>query len=235
MKSIKAAVAAQTTNPQRFATDLERCMRSLADLIAAETRLADHCVAPADKAAAQAARMSSTLGDMRAAHGYAASLWCALYAAPLPEWPYMAEWREKLLCPWGARLRRCTLGTTSTFGDEIHGEAAPRNGEQAKYREQLLTMSCGLCHHLQEKLGPPPFTNGRAVSNTDAAGRPWVNQWDLCAAARPHAFAPATADCALCPCRYVTKVNGEGPNGSNDNCKFECAARPSAPQRRPPL
>lgn len=162
----------------RFASDVIKCITDASEIIASTDFFGDHCQSPAERDALQAERLRSTLGRMRGSHGYAATLWCAYYATPFPSWPFGDEWYRNLLCPWGGRMKHCQLGQTATFDkDEIHGEAAPGNGEQRKYREQLLTMSCGLCQHLHDKLGPPPFTGGRPVANTDAGGRPWVNQW----------------------------------------------------------
>ena len=77
---------------ENLAHDLEQCIRATAANIA---ELAgtydDHCLPPAEKAALEAKAFEATLTGMRARHGYAAALWCAFYAVPMPGWPYMAD------------------------------------------------------------------------------------------------------------------------------------------------
>ena len=58
-----------------FAASLEACIKMLAEIKPAYD---DRCLAPAEQARRQAMDLTATLGWMRAAHGYAPALWCAL-------------------------------------------------------------------------------------------------------------------------------------------------------------
>ena len=86
-----------------------------------------------------------------------------------PNNPNFADWYASLLCPW--HLEKCGNEPLGMHGPESKGVsalAAPKDKMNAQYfpkpkddyvQDEPLrrTMSCGLCGHLERKLGKPPF------------------------------------------------------------------------------
>ena len=183
-----------------FARDLERCIREHAAVAAARfTEYGDSCLPPTEKIDRQAVVYEETLKDIHAKYGYTGALWCAFYSLRMtgreydpndtqPNNPNFSDWYASLLCPWN--LEECGYAELGTHGDEWNGvsvEGAPN--QNAQYLTTPLdefvpdepdrrTMSCGLCGHLQRKLGDPPFiVEPEPVSGPNAAL--FTANWDF--------------------------------------------------------
>ena len=88
-----------------------------------------------------------------------------------PNNPNIRDWVDSLMCPWDGG--KCTDDELGAHGDEwlgVPAKDAPKINTQypakfnsaapgwnAQFEPDRRTMSCGLCHHLQGKLGTAPL------------------------------------------------------------------------------
>jgi hypothetical protein len=108
-----------------------------------------------------------------------------------PNNPNFGDWYRTLLCPWDFD-DECMDHQLGRFGDESRGarvEEAPN--QNAQYLTTPLdpyvtdepdrrTMSCGLCGHLQRKLGTPPFIIDPApLTGKHAGSTLFTANWDF--------------------------------------------------------
>ena len=174
-----------------FARELEGCIRAVAAATAASAPYwADHCVAPSNKVAFQAQRLTASLSPVLRRHGYGAAHWCAFYAANMPHgWPYSPRFfGYTFVCPELYGHRTCRADAPlAALGDESRGVALERVGPARAYRVEMYGMSCALCAELRRRLGAPPYVLPTAVDH-DAryrrmglanASAGWVNLWDV--------------------------------------------------------
>ena len=166
-----------------FASALEQCIRTAATEAAATVpEWGKSCMPPTEKIDRQAIILNRTLPGIRARYGYQASLWCALWSVrmtgkeydPLdsqPNNPNIRDWVDSLMCPWD--VSTCADDELGAHGDESQGvpaKYAPKVNKQypakfdssapgwnAQFEPERRTMSCGLCRHLQQKLGTAPL------------------------------------------------------------------------------
>ena len=188
------AAVADYTRSIAFADDLERCIREAAQH-AAESfpRWGDRCLPATEKADVQASVLAQTITPFEAKWGYPAAVWCAFYATDLkgggvdPDDPNLfvfssprfTEWYEQIVCPWD--LTGCVNAPLGKDGDEHLGVPVATSTKTVKYlgERDRRTMSCGLCGHLQRKLGPPPLTVAKTSPGDAGREHAFSNDWNL--------------------------------------------------------
>lgn len=175
-----------------FVDALERCIRNTAeDIRDTAPHWVDRCETPARKVSYQAERLSLILSPFRAKYGYAPSLWCAFYAAYMPNgWPFdnpqIANGNsfgfETFMCP---RDRLCLEQETASLGNHEEIGVRYEGGSARRYTNvQMFSASCALCRELRARLGTaPPFwpTPWSWVVEEEERFQKmregWINQW----------------------------------------------------------
>lgn len=159
----------QDARSYQFVQDLEQCIRETATEVALQyPSWGDNCMPGTYIVDAQAAVYSKTLSPIMEKHGYTGALWCAFFSIrmfhdpdpndPQPNQPFYKLWYESLVCPWD--LGVCgdePLGQSGYEGDGVPTEWAGDRQHPQYIGEDRRAMSCGLCGHLRNVFGKPPY------------------------------------------------------------------------------
>lgn len=117
---------------------------------------------PTERDAYHANILNAALARIKARHGYAAAVWCALWTVGMEEDMVFKLWRDGLMCPWLPVT--CQREKIGAHGDESKGVPKawgrrlcddPWNCA-ARGEAGTKAMSCGLCGHLERKFGKAP-------------------------------------------------------------------------------
>eukprot|EP00965_Chrysotila_dentata_P004101 132596-Pleurochrysis_carterae.AAC.3 len=167
--------------PMSVAVSLEACVRGAAAATAAASSVwADHCEAISIKHALQAQLLKPLLDPIYAKHGYPAALWCAFYSTVHPMGWENGDWYNTYMCPnervcepeallahparWERQWQRCACTGREKLGDRDEAKGVPANVSLHGWHVPIFTLSCALCSHLHQRLGPAPFTAGHVPS-----------------------------------------------------------------------